>query len=343
VADALSRKSVHSLTTAMSLIRLRGEVRDMGINVIQKGGLKTNLALQPELYYEIRDKQKEDGFLKLKKERSGEPGSDFSTNEDGSLRFKERWCVPENEALKRKILEEAHHTPYSVHPGGDKLYKDLKRTFWWPKMKKEVAEFVSRCLTCQKVKSEHKRPQGTIQPLEVPEWKWSSISMDFIVGLPRTPRGNNMIWVIVDRLTKSAHFIPMKDIWSKKELAMAYRKHVLKLHGVPKDIVSDRDSRFISKFWQELQKSLGTKLKMSTAFHPATDGQTERTIQTLEDMLRACVMKFGGNWEEKLDLIEFSYNNSYHSSIQMAPFEALYDRKCISPICWDDIGTSNNT
>ena len=146
-----------------------------------------------------------------------------------------------------------------------------------------------------------------------------------------------MIWVIVDRLTKSAHFIPMRDTWSKRQLAVAYQAHVLKLHGIPKSIVSDRDSRFISKFWQELQTALGTKLKMSTAFHPATDGQTERTIQTLKDMLRACVLEFGGSWEDRLDLIEFSYNNSYHASIQMAPFEALYGRRCRSPICWDDV------
>ena len=102
-------------------------------------------------------------------------------------------------------------TLYSVHPSGDKLYKDLKQTFWWPNMKREVAEFVSRCLTCQKVKSEHKRPQGKLQPLEIPEWKWESISMDFVCGLPRTPKKNNTIWVIVDRLTKSAHFVAMKD------------------------------------------------------------------------------------------------------------------------------------
>jgi hypothetical protein len=160
--------------------------------------------------------------------------------------------------------------------------------------------------------------------------------MDFVCGLPRTPKGNNMIWVIVDRLTKSAHFVPMKDTWNKNQLALAYRQHVLRLHGVPKDIVSDRDARFISHFWQTLQESLGTTLNMSTAFHPATDGQTERTIQTLEDMLRACVLEFGGHWEQRLDLIEFSYNNSYHASIQMAPFEALYGRKCRSPLFWDD-------
>ena len=119
-------------------------------------------------------------------------------------------------------------------------------------MKREVAEYVAKCMVCQKVKSEHKRPQGLLQPLEIPEWKWDSISMDFICGLPRSPKGNNMIWVILDRLTKSAHFIPMKDTWSKKELALAYRRHVLKLYGVPSDIVSDRDARITSMFWKEL-------------------------------------------------------------------------------------------
>ena len=159
-------------------------------------------------------------------------------------------------------------------------------------MQRDAAQFVSKCLICQKVKSEHQRPQGKIQPLEIPMWKWESISMDFIAGLPRTPKGNNMIWVIVDRVTKSVHFIPMKDTWTRDQMAKAYRQNILKLHGVPKDIISDRDTRFVSKFWKTFQEALGTTLKMSTAFHPATDGQTERTNQTLEDMLRACALQF---------------------------------------------------
>lgn len=132
----------------------------------------------------------------------------------------------------------------------------------------------------------------------------------------------------------------MKDTWSLQQLADAYVKEVVRLHGVPRDIVSDRDSRFLSNFWGKLQQAMGTLLKFSTAFHPATDGQTERTIQTLEDMLRACALDFGGTWEEKLPLVEFSYNNSYHASISMAPYEALYGRKCRSPLCWSDISES---
>ena len=129
-------------------------------------------------------------------------------------------------------------------------------------MKKDVAEFVAKCLTCQKVKIEHKRPQGTVQPLEIPGWKWDCISMDFVTCLPKTRSGNDTIWVVVDRLTKSAVFIPMKETWKMEQLAKAYIKHVVRLHGVPKDIVSDRDSRFLSKFWKSVQENFGTTLKI---------------------------------------------------------------------------------
>ncbi|XP_057250104.1 uncharacterized protein LOC130591186 [Beta vulgaris subsp. vulgaris] len=145
------------------------------------------------------------------------------------------------------------------------------------------------------------------------------------------------VWVIVDRLTKVAKFVPMKDNWSMEQCGKVYVDQVVRHHGVPSTIVSDRDSRFLSHFWEALQKAFGTDVLKSTAFHPATDGQSERTIQTLEDMLRACALDYPKTWDEMLALIEFSYNNSYHSSIKMAPFEALYGRKCRSPLCWNDI------
>ena len=151
--------------------------------------------------------------------------------------------------------------------------------------------------------------------------------MDFMTALPRSPRGHNAIWVIVDRLTKCAHFIPFRVGQSTAALAERYMQEVVRLHGVPVSIVSDRDSRFTSHYWVSLQDSLGSKLNYATAFHPQTDGQSERTIQTLEDMLRACVLDFGGSWEDHLHLVEFSYNNSYQASIKMPPFEALYGRK----------------
>ena len=156
--------------------------------------------------------------------------------------------------------------------------------------------------------------------------------MDFVTRLPKSVKGHDAIWVIVDRLTKSSHFLPIKTTFSLDRLAQLYIMEIVRLHGVPISIVSDRDPRFTSKFWNNLHKAMGTKLDFSTAFHPQTDGQLERTIQTLEDMLRACVLDLKGSWEIHLPLIEFAYNNSYHSSIEMAPFEALYGQKCRSPM-----------
>ncbi|KAJ9545211.1 hypothetical protein OSB04_024918 [Centaurea solstitialis] len=164
--------------------------------------------------------------------------------------------------------------------------------------------------------------------------------MDFVTKLPKTKKGHDSIWVIVDRLTKSAHFLPIRESYSIDRLAQLYVNEIVMRHGVPISIISDRDSRFTSRFWQSLQAALGTSVDLSTAYHPQTDGQTERTIQTLEDMLRACVLEFGGSWDDHLPLVEFSYNNSYHASIQCAPYEALYGRKCRSPLNWLEVGES---
>ncbi|XP_052622433.1 uncharacterized protein LOC128127784, partial [Lactuca sativa] len=239
------------------------------------------------------------------------------------------------DALSR---EEAHKSKFSIHPGATKMYLDLRKEYWWPCMKRDVAWFVERCLTCRKVKAEHQRPHGKLQPLEIPEWKWEQITMDFITKLPRTARGVDAIWVIVDRLTKSAHFLAISESSSAEKLAEIYVKEVVSRHGVPISIVSDRDVRFTSRFWKKFHEELGTKLHFSTAYHPQTDGQSERTIQTLEDMLRACVLDFGGSWDAYLPLAEFSYNNSHHSSIGMPPFELLYGRRCRTPICWGEVG-----
>ncbi|GJS55047.1 reverse transcriptase domain-containing protein [Tanacetum coccineum] len=220
------------------------------------------------------------------------------------------------------------------------MYYDLRDMYWWPSMKKEIAIYVSKCLTCAKVKEEHQRPSGLLQKPEIPEWKWENIAMDFITKLPRSSSGHDAIWVIVDRLTKSAHFLAIREDYNMEKLARLYIDEIVAGHGVPTSIISDRDRRFTSRFWQTMQKALGTRLDMSTAYHPQTDGQSERTIQMLEDMLRACVIDFGGSWNIHLPLAEFSYNNSYHSSIRCAPFEALYGRKCRSPILWAEIGDS---
>ncbi|GJW55992.1 putative reverse transcriptase domain-containing protein [Tanacetum coccineum] len=259
------------------------------------------------------------------------------------------WCssvCPENVetlSVRALIMHELYKSKYSIYPGLDKMYQDLKKLYWWPNMKAEIATYVSKCLTCAKVKIEYQKPSGLLVQPEIPKWKWENITMDFVTKLPRTAAGQDTIWVIVDRLTKSAHFLPMREDDTLEKLTRQYLKEVVSKHGVPVSIISDRDGKFTSHFWKSLHKALGTRLDMSTAYHPETDGQSERTIQTLEDMLRACVLDFGKGWDKHLPLVEFSYNNSYHTSIKAAPFEALYGRKCRSPICWAEVGDSQLT
>ena len=167
-------------------------------------------------------------------------------------------------------------------------------------VRRDIAQFVAQCLVCQQVKAKHQRPIGFLQPLSILEWKWEHITMDFVTGLLRTLGGNNAIWVIVDQLTKSSHFLSMKVNFSMDRLASLYIKEIVRMHGVPITIVSDRDPHFTSIFWHSLQKALGTKLNFNTTFHPQIDGQSERIIQVLEDLLRVCALGLKGNWDDYL-------------------------------------------
>ncbi|GKE37537.1 putative reverse transcriptase domain-containing protein, partial [Tanacetum coccineum] len=220
----------------------------------------------------------------------------------------------------------------------EKMYQDKKKLYWWPNIKADIATYVSKCLTCARVKAEHQRPSGLLVQPEIPEWKWDNITMDFITKLPKSSQGFDTIWVIVDRLKKFAHFLPIRENDPLDKLARLYLNRIVARHGIPVLIICDRDGRFTSNFWKSLQKALGTDISMRTAYHPETDGQSERTIQTLKDMLRACVIDFGKGWVKHLPLAEFSYNNSYHASIKAAPYETLYGRKCRSPVCWAVVG-----
>ncbi|KAD2393282.1 hypothetical protein E3N88_40259 [Mikania micrantha] len=267
----------------------------------------------------------------------------FEVKIDGTHYFANRVCVPNFGNLRSLVMDEAHKSRYSVHPGSEKMYHDLKELYWWPKMKADIALYVSKCLTCSKVKAEYQKPSGLLQQPEIPQWKWDQITMDFVTKLPITSSGYDTIWVIVDRLTKSAHFLSMKETDKMDKLTRLYIKEVVSKYGIPTSIISDRENKLTSRVWQTLHDALGTRLDMSTAYHPQTDGQSERAIQTLEDMLRACVIYFGSSWDIHLPLIEFSYNNIYHTSIKAAPFEALYGRKCRSPICWTEVGESQLT
>nr|GFB95309.1 putative reverse transcriptase domain-containing protein [Tanacetum cinerariifolium] len=230
---------------------------------------------------------------------------------DGTQCLNGRSWIPCYGDLRTVIMYESHKSKYSIHLNSDKMYQDMKKLYWWPNMKADIATYVRKCLTCAKVKAEHQRPSGLLVQPEIPVWKWDNITMDFITKLPKSPQ---------------------------EKLAKLYLKEVVARHGIPISIICDRDPGFASRFWRTLQIALGTSLDISTAYHPETDGQSERTIQTLEDMLRACMIDFGKGWVNHLSLVEFSYNNSYHASIKAAPFEALYGRKCRSPVCWNEVG-----
>nr|CAH66284.1 OSIGBa0161P06.1 [Oryza sativa] len=339
VADALSRKSYCNMSEGRSLPwELCQEFEKLNLGIVSKGFVAA-LEAKPTLFDQIREAQVNDPDIQeIKKNMRRGKAIGFVEDEQGTVWLGERICVPENKELKDTIMKEAHETLYSIHPGSTKMYQDLKQQFWWASMRREIAEYVALCDVCQRVKAEHQKPAGLLQPLKIPEWKWEEIGMDFITGLPRTSAGHDSIWVVVDRLTKVAHFIPVKTTYTGHKLAELYMARVVCLHGVPKKIVSDRGSQFTSKFWQKLQSELGTRLNFSTAYHPQTDGQTERVNQILEDMLRACVLDFGGSWDKNLPYAEFSYNNSYQASLQMSPNEALYGRKCRTPLLWDQTG-----
>nr|ABA94769.1 retrotransposon protein, putative, Ty3-gypsy subclass [Oryza sativa Japonica Group] len=339
VADALSRKAYCNVAQIRpDQDHLCRELEKLRLTVVQSG-VPASLTVQPTLESQIREAQKDDeGIKELIKRIQEKKDTNFSIDDQGTVWCGPHICVPAKKELRDLILKEAHESAYSIHPGSTKMYQDIKAYFWWARMKRDVAEYVALCDICQRVKAEHQRLAGLLQPLPIPEWKWEEIGMDFITGLPRTPNGYDSIWVIVDRLTKSAHFVPVKTSYDGKKLAELYMTHVVCRFGCPKKIVSDRGTQFTSRFWKQLHEALGTDLNFSTAYHPQTDGQTERVNQILEDMLRACALDFEGTWDRCLPYAEFSYNNSYQASIQMSPNEAMFGRKCRTPLCWNEVG-----
>ncbi|GJU66400.1 putative reverse transcriptase domain-containing protein [Tanacetum coccineum] len=251
VADALSRKE-----------RLKPRrVRAMSITI--HSGLKTKIL-------EAHGEASKD--LKAPAEWLRGLETHFERRDDGGIYFFDRIWIPSVGGVRKLIMDEAHTSRYSIHPGADKMYYDLRDLYWWPGMKRDIAEYVSKCLTCSKIKAEHEKPSGLLQQLEIPEWKWEKITMYLVIKLPRSSSGYDAIWVIVDRLTKSAHFLPIREDYKMEKLARIYINEIVARHGVPVSIISDRDGRFASYLWQALQKTLGTKLHMSTAYHPETDG-----------------------------------------------------------------------
>ncbi len=199
-------------------------------------------------------------------------GVPLEINSDRGSLFTSRFWESFQNAMGM-ILKEAHESPLTIHPGSTKMYQDLRQRFSWTRMKREIAQYIANCDICRRVKVEHQRPAGTLQPLAIPEWKWDKISMDFITGFPRTKRGNNAIFVVIDRLSKVAHFLPVHESITASQLADLYISQIVSLHGVPLEINSDRGSLFTSRFWESFQNAMGIRLSFSTAFHPQSSGQ----------------------------------------------------------------------
>nr|GEV87835.1 putative reverse transcriptase domain, ribonuclease H-like domain, aspartic peptidase domain protein [Tanacetum cinerariifolium] len=264
----------------------------------------------------------------------------FEIRTDGTRCIKNRNWLPLFGNIIDLIMHESHKSKYSIHSGSDKMHQDLKKLYWWPNMKAIIAKYVGKCLTCSRVKTKCQKPSGLLIQPKIPIRKRERIKMDFVTKLPKTSNEHDTIWVIVDRLTKSVHFIPTRETKSMGTLTWLYIKEIISHHEVPISIILDRDSHFTYRFWQSLQNALGNQLDMSTTYHPETDGQSERTIQTFKDMLRAYAIDFSKGWEKHLPLVEFSYNNSYHKA---APFKELYGRKCRSPVCWAKVSDTQLT
>ena len=251
VADALSRKNFGSVASLVTQPHLISDLERLDVELYVRGsdGSVASLKVEPNLISKIKDAQKNDSELDaIRLELANGKQTDFRVDDEGVIRLGSKLCVPSDSAIREAILTEAHSSSFSIHPGSTKMYRDLKTHFWWNGMKRDIAEFVGKCLTCQQVKIEHQRPSGLLQQLDIPIWKWENITMDFVTGLPRTFRKNDVIWVVVDRLTKSAHFLPIRETTPVHELAEIFQRDIVRLHGMPVSIVSDRDTRFTSHF-----------------------------------------------------------------------------------------------
>ena len=249
--------------------------------------------------------------------------------------------VPEAGKLRRKCIQTVHDHPFSGHVGIARTAELLSRLYWWPSCKRDVTQNVQQCEQCQRNKSRNVKPPGKLLPLPIPGNLWESVSIDFITHLPKTPRGHTAIMVVVDRLSKMTHFIPTKDEVNGEQTARLFLDNVFRLHGCPQNIISDRGSIFTSKFWAALCQLAGIKRNMSSAYHPQSDGQTERMNRVLKDMIRHYVNPVTDDWDDHLTPAEFAVNNAWQESIQSTPFRLNYGRDPVAPAGLQLAGAKN--
>jgi hypothetical protein len=257
------------------------------------------------------------------------PEDGLYRNERGAI-----W-VPDVDTLRREILQELHDSPYGGHLGVARTYEQMTRLFTWPQLARSVEQFVHTCHVCQRDKFRREGARGLLQPLPIPGRRWESVGMDFITALPETAAKNTQIVVFVDRLTKMVHLDALAESADAEVTARCFVRNVFRLHGLPSELISDRDSKFTGGFWSECMRLLGTSRRMSTAYHPQSDGQVERTNATLEDMLRHWVSPALDNWDTLLDCAEFAINNAYNKATGSTPFRLNYGQDPQTPLSLD--------
>jgi len=240
--------------------------------------------------------------------------------------------VPDEANLRRDVIDSVHSPSYAAHGGRDKTLELVKRTFYWPKMDQDVADFVKKCFKCQTNKSSNQKKAGLLQPVEIPNQFWECVTTDLITQLPPTSSGYDAVVVFVDKLSKMVKVEPCHSDIDATTFAKLFHKVVIRSHGWPRKLLSDRDVRFTGHFWTEVTKSLGIHQALSTSFHPETDGQTEIANRVLEDALRSYTNPYHDDWDEYLYQVEFAMNNSYHETIKMTPFYAIYGEHPFTPL-----------
>lgn len=307
VADALSRRVDHANDQKLNLV-------NSGISTINWGDT---------LLQQIKEGYQQDEECRRMISMEGMQDKEFTFSE-GLIYRNNRIYIPSVLQIKTQLLNEAHDAAISGHVGMSKTLELLSRNYYWPKMKEDVTHYVKSCYKCQSNKPNNRYPLGLLQSIPVPEKAWEQVSMDLITQLPKTKEGYDAIVVFVDKFTKMVHIAPTTTTVTAPQLARIFFREVVRLHGVPKSIISDRDPRFTSNFWKCLWSQLGTKLAMSTAYHPQTDGQTERTNRTIEDMLRAYVNYEQNDWNKHLIAAEITINNSQQASTGFSPYYLNY-------------------
>ncbi|CAI5470588.1 unnamed protein product [Closterium sp. Yama58-4] len=311
--DIVYKPGLHNKADALSRPGHVAGIQLDGMNPLLKGLFQHGYSVDGEIA--TAEKQK---LLQWEKEIAVRKGS-------GKI-----W-VPNYAPLRQILLEEFHDVPYAGHFGSNKTLAGIAKYYYWPRMAADVQQFVTSCDTCQRMKSSKQKKTGLLQPLPVPEQPWQVVSLDFITGLPSTSRGHDSILVVIDKFSKMGHFIPINVTATAEATTRLFFDRIITIHGIPATLISDRDPKFTSKFWKELMGLLGTKLAMSSAYHPQTDGQTERLNQVVEQLLRTACKDDISHWDTQLPTLEFAYNNASHAATGKTSFFLCYERELLTP------------